>query len=396
MRPTAFALPLLPLALAAALLSGVSTGQAAADPAGARPAPVSRLHTPAANPDGYRQVMDLARDGRLADAAKILAMLRTPQAVWYGDQTPAEVEGAARRVVKEAAVKRALPVLALYNIPGRDCSNYSGGGASTTAEYQAWIDAIARGIGRRDALVILEPDSLALLPNDCGQDDAAGTKTAARYAEVDYAVNRLEPLARTSVYLDTGHPAWHNVNSIVPRLIKGGVARATGFYTNASNYQTDDATAWYGTLISSCLAYATAGGDPAACPNQYWPREDARTWIADHVHTDPSLMKHFVTDTSRNGLGPWTPPAGKYSDPQDWCNPPARGLGARPTLTTGNPLHDAKLWIKIPGESDGLCLRGTAGPEDPERGTVDPKAGGWFADQALELVRLANPPLFRR
>lgn len=351
------------------------------------------LYVPEANPAAYRQALELTRKGALRDAARILAMAGTPQAVWYGDQSPAQVERMIREVTFEATLQGTVPAFALYNIPGRDCSNYSAGGAANTAEYQAWIDAVARGIGSREALVTLEPDALALLPADCGQDDAQGTKTAARYLEVNYAVDRLEPLRGTRVYLDTGHPGWHSVNSIVPRLIRGGVTRATGFYTNASNYQTDDANSWYGKLISSCLAYAAQGGDPAQCPNQWWPRTDAQTWLDTHVRVPASRMKHFVTDSSRNGQGPWTPPPGKYPDPQDWCNPPDRGLGARPTLTTGDPLQDARLWIKIPGESDGLCLRGTAGPEDPERGTVDPKAGDWFPQQALELVRFAKPPI---
>lgn len=394
MRSTATLLRAMPLALAAALLLAVPAAGAdgSGSSAGTRPADDTgtRLYTPDANPDAYRQVRDLVRDGQLRDAAGILAMVHTPHAVWYGDQTPAEVEAEARRVVGEAGRQRSVPVFALYNVPGRDCANYSGGGASTTAEYRAWTDAVARGIGSHDAMIVLEPDSLALLPADCGQDDAEGTKTAARYTEINYAVDTFGSLARTKVYLDTGHPAWHSVNSIVPRLVAGGVAGATGFYTNASNYQTDEASTWYGKLISSCLAYVEDGGDSAACPNQWWPRADAQSWLDSHVRTDPALMKHYVTDSSRNGRGPWTPPAGKYTDPQDWCNPPDRGLGARPTTRTADPLHDAVLWIKTPGESDGLCLRGTAGPEDPERGTTDPAAGAWFPQQALELVRFAQ------
>ncbi|MGW3668496.1 glycoside hydrolase family 6 protein [Streptomyces sp. NPDC005141] len=353
------------------------------------------LYVPEPNPAAYRQALDLARAGQYRDAAGLLTMVNTPQAVWFGDQTPAQVERLVRGVVRDAGHDDAIAVLALYNIPGRDCSNYSAGGAADTAEYKAWIDAVVRGIGRGGTIVTLEPDALALLPSDCGQDDAQGTKTAARYTEVNYAVDKLEPLSGTRVYLDTGHPGWHTVSSIVPRLIKGGVARASGFYTNASNYNTDDANSWYGKLISSCLAYADGGGDVAECPNQWWPRADAQAWLDARVHTPPSRMKHFVTDSSRNGQGPWTPPAGTYGDPQDWCNPPNRGLGARPTLRTGDPLQDARLWIKTPGESDGLCLRGTPGPEDPERGSVDPDAGDWFPDQALELVRLANPPILR-
>ncbi|MFJ1586764.1 glycoside hydrolase family 6 protein [Streptomyces sp. NPDC088197] len=357
------------------------------------PRPPAALYTPPANADGNRQILDLLRHGQFQDAAGVLAMTLTPQAVWYGDGTPAQVESSVHKTVTDAARRHALPVLALYNIPGRDCAQYSAGGAANTAEYEAWIDAVKRGIGAQPATVILEPDSLALLPSDCGADDAQGTLTAARYDEIHYAVEALEPQAGTKVYLDAGHSGWHNVNDIVPRLVEAGVGDATGFYLNISNYRSDSELAWYGKLISSCLAYAAGGGDTAACPNQYWPVNDAQTWLTANVHTAPSAMKHFVTDTSRNGQGPWTPPSGVYTDAQDWCNPPGRGLGARPTLNTGDPLADAKLWVKIPGESDGQCTRGTAGPNDPERGYADPAAGAWFTQQALELVRRANPPL---
>src|SRR6478736_4325528 len=79
--------------------------------------------------------------------------------------------------------------------------------------------------------------------------------------------------------------------------------------------------------------------------------------------------------------------------PQDWCNPPDRGLGYRPTANTGHPLVDAYLWVKIPGESDGQCTRWASGPLDPVRGIVDPPAGEWFPQMALELVRNSSPPL---
>ena len=77
----------------------------------------------------------------------------------------------------------------------------------------------------------------------------------------------------------------------------------------------------------------------------------------------------YVIDTSRNGQGPWQPPA--YPDPQDWCNPPDRGVGLPPTLDTGETLVDAYLWVKIPGESDGECTRGLG----PAGETTDPGVG---------------------
>ncbi|MGG8406153.1 glycoside hydrolase family 6 protein, partial [Streptomyces sp. 12297] len=343
----------------------------------------------------------LGAAGRGREAEAITAMAATPHAVWLGDQTPAQAEAEARATTLDAARQQSLPVLVLYNVPGRDCSQYSAGGASGTAAYRNWIDAVARGIDDHRAIVVLEPDSLALLPRECpadvaGGDEAAGTRTAARYTEIDYAVRALEAKPATDVYLDTGHAGWHTVNSIVPRLRQAGIDRATGFAVNVSNYNTDAANVWFAYLVSVCLAYAESGGDSAHCPDQWRPHAEAQAWIDARARVlDPARMKHFVTDTSRNGRGPWKAPAGKYREPQDWCNPPGRGLGVRPSTRTGYVLHDATLWIKTPGESDGSCLRGTRGPRDPERGVAAPKAGEWFPDQALELVRLANPAIMR-
>jgi endoglucanase len=105
---------------------------------------------------------------------------------------------------------------------------------------------------------------------------------------------------------------------------------------------------------------------------------------------------NFVVDTSRNGVGPWVPeiPPGVTGDPQDWCNPPDRGIGLRPGTETANNLIDAYLWIKIPGESDGECNRWEPrGEPDPVRGMIDPAASVWFPEMALELITYANPEI---
>ncbi|MFJ6718948.1 glycoside hydrolase family 6 protein [Streptomyces sp. NPDC091259] len=381
-------------------------GPPAAPPAAGAPAAERALFVPAANPAAAAQARELAVAGRRAEAEALTAMATTPHAVWLGDQAPARAEAEARETARTAARRGTLPVFALYNVPGRDCSQYSAGGADGSAAYRAWIDAVARGIGDHRAVIVLEPDSLALLPHECAAagaaagspgefgGDLARARTDARYAEIRYAVATLEARPGADVYLDTGHAGWHTVDSIVPRLRDAGIDRATGFAVNVSNYHPDAANSWFATLVSACLAYADKGGNTADCPDQRRPRREAEQWLATRLtDADRARMKHYVTDSSRNGRGVWSPAAGKYRDPQDWCNPPGRGLGARPTTVTGDRLHDAKLWIKIPGESDGACLRGTAGPRDPERGVQDPPAGVWFPEQALELARLANPAL---
>ncbi|MGE5131401.1 MAG: glycoside hydrolase family 6 protein [Gemmatimonadota bacterium] len=98
----------------------------------------------------------------------------------------------------------------------------------------------------------------------------------------------------------------------------------------------------------------------------------------------------------------------------NWCNSPGAGLGPRPAASPGPPLLDAYLWVKTPGQSDGQCdaaggVRAwdytaysqpgwpttAAGQQafDPLWGVVDPAAGAWFSQQALQLAQLANPAL---
>ena len=375
--------------------------------------------------DALRQVAQLRSSGQKDAAADISAMIRTPQAVWLTGDSPEQVEQEARQVTHRASGKGELPVLVAYNIPFRDCAQYSAGGATSVAEYEEWIDAVAAGIGDREAVVLLEPDGLGIIPwytpitrNEpewCRPAEAdPATAASDRFAMLNGAVDALGANPGTRVYLDGTHSAWLGVGDVSDRLDRAGVERADGFFLNVSNYRTTANSLTYGGWIAQCLWYGT---NPAEggwrlghfdyCASQYYPSTgyDDTTltdeWYLDNVTNaanppqGPADLTHFVVDTSRNGQGPWVPPAGAYPDPQDWCNPPGRGLGARPTTATGDPLADAFLWVKVPGESDGQCSRGLTdnGGVDPEWGRVDPAAGDWFPEQALELVRLAQPPL---
>jgi len=397
--------------------------------AGAKVKDESGLYVPKPNDGARAQISDLHRDGQHADAELIEALVETPQAVWFTKGTPAEVQGSVNATVRRA--KGTVPVLVAYNIPFRDCAQFSAGGATNTADYLAWIDGFAAGIGDSEAIVILEPDSLGIIPHYVTIDGAAewcqpsdadpDTAAADRFLQLNAALDRLNEQPNVAVYLDGTHSGWLNVGDIADRLVKAGVVRAAGFYLNASNYQFSPNLVQYGTWISKCIAGGTFGG---SCPNQYWNGGPHPAKIADLLgewtgvalsnygvwsdeSDDPALntsginlryqgvvgTTHFVIDTSRNGLGPWAPPAGVYPDAQDWCNPPDRGAGLRPTLDAGVPLLDAYLWIKIPGESDGQCTRGLGptGTTDPEWGQVDPAAGQWFPAMALDLARNAVP-----
>jgi endoglucanase len=368
------------------------------------------------------QILGLLRHGKFRDAGLIAKLAATPQAVWLDKGTPAEVRRYVRQTLALAKLQRAVPVFVPYYVPSRDCSSLSAGGAPSEAAYKAWIDAVAAGIGDEKAVVIVEPDGLGLLPDSCPVDVPA--TDAERYREINYAVDALAARPRTIVYLDATHSAWLNVRDAASRLLQGGVQRAQGFFLNASNYQYSGNLVQYGTWISKCIARLSSNPG-AECPDQYWnggplPAKIAQllgewTGVAlspygvwsDETDTpelnvsgeniryaDTTGATHFVVDTSRNGQGPWRFSTSTWPDgnaAQDWCNPPDRGVGLRPTANTGNPLVDAYLWIKIPGASDGQCTRSTPGPTDPVRGVVDPAAGAWFPGMALELVHNAVP-----
>jgi endoglucanase len=202
-------------------------------------------------------------------------------------------------------------------------------------------------------------------------------------------------------------------------LLQAGVTRADGFFLNVSNFRADPQLEKYGTWIAKCIWFADSNttswgaGHAEWCGSQYYPAtfEDFSSWsLTDQWYIDnvesqtwvpvpyPGVagLQHFVIDTSRNGVGPWqaTPEQLALGDVQEWCNPPARGLGKQPTTKTKIDLLDAYLWIKIPGHSDGQCNRwAPAGSPDPVREMADPAAGVWFPEMALELTANANPPI---
>jgi endoglucanase len=409
--------------------------------------PNTRFFVPAPTSGAVQQVEGLLKDGEVKNALLITAMEKVPQAVWLTGGTSSEVSSSVTQTLHEARFQHSLPVLVLYNVPGRDCGSYSAGGAENTAAYETWVDAIANSIGNEKVLIILEPDSLADLPSDCGYDPNqvnVDQLTADRYTQINYALTKLEAGLQTSVYLDAGNSHWQAVPTITLRLVQAGIAQAQGFFTNVSNFNLDSYESTFDTWVSDCLAF---GQDPeeggwrlghySYCASQYYSPygtvnpNDISTWVYTDEWYQGNMgtavaATHFVIDTSRNGQGTLNTSiyaAAPYNQPPsvtitlgngNWCNPPGRGLGTHPTAKTGVPLLDAYLWVKTPGESDGTC--DSAGGArawdysdysqpgwptdatsqavfDPLWGLDDPIAGAWFPQQALDLARHANPPL---
>jgi endoglucanase len=238
-----------------------------------------------------------------------------------------------------------VPVLVAYNLPYRDCAQYSGGGAVDTTAYKAWIDGFAQGIGKGKAVVILEPDGLGLIPYNTTINgtvewckptvtDSSGNAIPApgaspdeRYAQINYAVDSIESHApQAAVYLDSSHSAWLGVGEAAYRLTKAGVARAQGFFLNVSNYQLTANSVQFGTWVSMALAAPSGApawafdgewqfplrlvAQPIRSGDELYPINYSPDYAATVTAGIQSFMgsavatTHFVIDTGRNGQGP--------------------------------------------------------------------------------------------
>src|SRR5665647_888860 len=163
-------------AAALALTAGATT--AVAGSSGHHPTPTTTFYVPKA-PDGSRQqIAQLLSQGDSADAKLLKEMVSTPQAVWFTGGMPRQVARDVKEIVRKAAATRSVPTLVAYNLPYRDCGQYSAGGAAGTTAYKAWIDGFAKGIGRQKAIVILEPDGLGLIPNYVALDGSSNCTIA--------------------------------------------------------------------------------------------------------------------------------------------------------------------------------------------------------------------------
>jgi len=264
-----------------------------------------------------------------------------PSGIWFTQYDPGQIAGQVRQITGRAAAQGTVPVLVLYDIPEVNCSTSPPNGAPSIAGYESWAAAFASGLGDHTAIVIVEPDALSL------QTCLSAQQAAARDGAIAYAgsaVRKADPDAR--VYFDAGNSAWNGPQVQAQRLAEADVGTsANGIVSNVSNFLPTDAEVDYDEQVLADL------GDPSGL--------------------------HIVVDTSRNGNGPGS----------TWCDPSGRALGVLPTADTGNPLVDAYLWVKDPGQADGCAA--SAGAFDPELAyaLIADGPGGTAASGTADPVR---------
>ncbi|HEY0803947.1 MAG TPA: glycoside hydrolase family 6 protein [Pseudonocardiaceae bacterium] len=331
-------------AAAVVVLLALATGCGTSPPGSAPPPTADSAVAPSTDPlaglrfyvnetsQAARQEAQWRAGGRNADADRIAKIAGQPQGTWLTPD-PGRVRQDAHALAAAAAAVRQTPLVVVYNLPHRDCTGYSAGGAADAPAYRAWLASLASGLGHSAPVVILEPDAIPGALGTC----LTATQRNERFGLLAAAVATLTSQTGAHVYLDAGNPGWiQDAGALAAALRSAGIGHAAGFVLNVANFYTTASSIAYGHQIAQQLGGA-----------------------------------HFVIDTSRNGNGPATDDG---TGAPRWCNPPGRALGHPPTANTGDPQVDALLWVKNPGESDGNCRLGA------------PVAGQWWPQYALQLA----------
>lgn len=363
-------------------------GEPTASPSITNPFEGARFYV---NPD-YVVEVEQAAAATPGLASRLRQVESYPSAIWIDSIAKAsEVSRYLDDAVVQRTARRApvLVVLALYDLPNRDCAAASSSGELSVehdgeSRYRTdFIDRIAGELSRHPAVrvvAILEPDSLANLATNLDQPRCAAAEGAYRRS-IAYAVRALS-LPNVSIYLDAAHAGWLGWDANRDKIARvyadvlalaGGEGSVRGFATNVSNYNS----------LNGGEGARLEPSDP--CPDEltYVRR------LGDSLAAAGVRARRFIVDTSRNGQAVRT----KWGS---WCNVRGAGLGERPRASPADGV-DAYYWIKPPGESDG-----TSDPQAPRFDAAcasadstpgAPQAGALFPSYLAELVARARPPL---
>lgn len=231
-----------------------------------------------------------------------------PSTQWAGIDWDPDCSGIAGYINNAIAANKVPQVLS-YSIPGRDLGQYSSGGATNTATYEAWIKKFALAIGSNVCIMAYEPDSLVQL-DSLGSDDLKNGRVAAMTWAIRYLKQNCPNLY---LYVDVGHSGWKSVDDAARLLQLVHVENADGFVINVSNFRPDAELITYGQAICAKLNL-------------------------------PNIR--FIYDSGRNGNA--------TNLPSGFANPALRRLGKLPQFGNTNvDKCDGWLWWKSQGESDG-------------------------------------------
>ncbi|KAJ3000681.1 hypothetical protein HDV02_004366 [Globomyces sp. JEL0801] len=367
------------------------------------------------NPEYIKAVEGSLKPGSpLAPAVDAFKKIST--AIWIDTiENISRIAPALKAASKQASKENPVVIqFVVYDLPGRDCAALASNGEIKRGDLNRYktdyIDAIRKTlISNADPNVrvslIIEPDSLPNLATNLQTfPETCGKATPDYEGGVAYALAQLT-LPNVYQYIDCAHGGWlgweDNQSKMIPifkRVIEAAKSlnpnvKVTGFISNVSNYSPVFAKGIAPAKeqpLQNNNGVLTYQGNACIDESTFTSQLSAK-------FSKAGLPSRFLIDTSRNGQ------AGIRTRWGSWCNIKGSGIGPRPEVDP-LPAIDAFVWVKPPGESDGV-----SGPPGAPRldGFCDPttsmgvdslanapQAGQWFEDEFLMLVKNANPPLF--
>lgn len=393
-----------------------------------------------------------------ATASGGAAIANVSTAVWMdriGAIDPEDPNTLGLREHLDAALDQGANLIkvVIYDLPNRDCHALASNGELLMAEdgFNRYVNEYIAPIveifsdpkyNSLRIVTIIEPDSLPNLVTNISTPACQEAAGPGGYVDgTRHTLNELGKLPNVYSYIDIGHSGWlgwtdnfQEASTLIADTIKGtekGVDSIAGFVSNTSGY-----TPLYEPFLDS-LSNAGMPGNPGVQVRQasfyewnpYFSEVAfVQAWRERMIQLGFPSTIGMLIDTSRNGWGgPDRPTAQSTSSDVDtfvdesrvdrrhhrgnWCNQPG-GIGERPTVAP-EPGIDAYVWVKPPGESDGVGNPGIIDPVDPAKGfdrNCDPTftnssgtltgsipdaphAGRWHTEAFQILLNNAYPPL---
>ena len=359
-----------------------------------------------------------------------------PTAVWM-DRIGAITAGRGLAGHLDAAVAQdaangAQPVvvtLVIYDLPNRDCAALASNGElliasggmtryrTSTSTPSARSSAGSAYSNLRLSLVI-EVDSLPNLVTNLSTPECAEATSAWRIrgrrpvrGQPALVTGQLLPVPRHRTLRAgwAGRTTSTGSCSVMDRTLSTGQGgpgydKIHGFITNSANYTPTEEI-----FLTNPQLQVGSGQVMSSTFYEFNPRFDERDFATDlraqfaSRGCNAPQQCGMLIDTSRNGWGgPNRPTAVSTSTDLNtyvnqskvdrrphrggWCNQVGAGIGARPTSNTGIPNVDAFVWVKPPGESDGVSQAGVIDPDDPSKGfdaMCDPNAQNRYVSNTL-------------
>ena len=374
-------------------------------------------------------------------------------AVWM-DRIGAITDGIGLRGHLDEAIDQGVGMFmfVVYDLPNRDCAALASNGELRIADggMQRYkdeyigpiVDIISDPKYRTlNIVAIIEVDSLPNLVTNLDIADCAEADGPDGYRDgIRYALNQLSTVENVYSYVDIAHSGWLGWSSnfgpavdLIGEVVEStdaGWDSVAGFVSNSANYTPtvepylpDPQLAVGGMPIRSATFYEW---------NDYFEEKAfVQDWREAMIARGAPTTLGMLIDTSRNGWGgPNRPDTHSQATSinafvnqsridrrfhrGNWCNQPG-GIGFKPWADPYEGI-DAFVWVKPPGESDGVADPNfTPDPNDPAKqhdGMCDPTAnnryapsvktgamanaphaGRWFPEQFAKLIDNAYPPV---